>query len=97
MSKLLKKYIVKKFEEIAFVNSREILRIIYISDTGGTIPKWRRIRNSVKVMGEVSNKALINLVGSGVLSTSRIVQYRGYQDISQKKISQENKRKNETN
>ena len=80
------------------MNSREILRIIYISDTGGTIPKWRQIKkNSVKVMGEVSNKALINLVGSGVLSTNRIVQYRGYQDISQKKISQENKRKNETN
>jgi hypothetical protein len=50
-------------------------------------------KNSVKVMGEASNKALINLVGSGVLSTNRIVQYRGYQDISQKKISQENKRK----
>jgi len=47
-------------------------------------------------MGEVSNNALINLVESGVLSTSWIEQYRGYQDISQKKISQENKRKNET-
>jgi len=48
-------------------------------------------------MDEVSNNAMISLAELGVLSTSWIEQICGYKNISLKKISQENKRKNENN
>ena len=63
------KVILKKIKDITFVNGKDVLGIIYNSNSGNTSLKWRQIQgNNGKVVGEASTNSLSNLSRSGVLT-----------------------------
>ena len=75
----------KKIRDITFVNAKDILGIIYNSQSGNTSLHWRQIRrNNGKVTGEASANSLTNLSESGVLTLEWVENYL-------KKKSQETK------
>jgi hypothetical protein len=70
------KVTLKRIIELTFVNSKEILGIIYSSKSGNTQLKWRQIRKKTgKVSGTASPNALVNLVESGVLTQEWVDDY----------------------
>lgn len=67
------KVTLKKMRNITFVNAREVLGIIYNSNSGSTSVKWRQThRYSGRATGEISANSLMNLAESGVLDTPQI-------------------------
>ena len=74
------KIMVKKLKEITFVNAKEVLGIIYSSNTGNTILKGKQLKNKI---GKVIDKALLNTVTnwaeSRVLTTQRFEHYLKFQ------------------
>ncbi len=59
----------KKIREIAFVDARDVLGIIYESKSGNTKLRWRQTRGSSgRVTGVASANALTNLINSGVIT-----------------------------
>ena len=70
------KVTLKKIREMTFVNTKEILGIIYSSKSGNTQLKWRQTRRRIgKVQGFASPNALVNLVESGVLTQEWVDNY----------------------
>lgn len=68
--KAVDKIMVKKLKEITFVNSKEVLGIIYSSKTGNTILKGRQLKNKTeKVIGKASPSAVANWMESRLLTT----------------------------
>jgi hypothetical protein len=70
------KVTLKKIRDITFMNSRDVLGIIYNSKSGNTSLKWRQIRRMEgKVTGEASPNSLTNLAESGVLTLDWVENY----------------------
>ncbi len=67
------KVTLKKIRNITFVNARDVLGIIYNSNSGSTSVKWRQTqRYSGRATGDISANSLINLAESGILTTPQI-------------------------
>ena len=67
------KVTLKKIRNITFVNARDVLGVIYNSNSGSTSIKWRQTqRHSGRATGEISTNSLMNLAESGVLDTPQI-------------------------
>jgi hypothetical protein len=63
------KVTLKKIRDITFVNARDVLGIIYVSNSGNSRLKWRQIRGNIgKVTGEASANSIASLIASGALS-----------------------------
>ncbi len=95
------KVTLKKIREMTFVNAKEVLGIIYSSQTGNTQLKWRQTRRkNGKVTGEASPNALVNLVESGVITQEWVNSYlesskqQGQNDNSSKLSSEPNSQDN---
>ena len=85
------KVTLKKIRDIKFMNTRDVLGIIYNSKSGNTSLKWRQIRRMEgKVTGEASPNSLTNLAEAGVLTLDWVENYL-------KKKSQEEKTTETTN
>lgn len=70
------KVTLKKIRTITFVNAREVLGIIYNSNSGSTSIKWRQTKKySGRATGEVSVNSLKNLAESGVFTISQVETY----------------------
>lgn len=68
--KAVDKIMVKKLKEITFVNSKEVLGIIYSSITGNTILKGRQLKNKTeKVIGKASPSAVASWMESRLSPT----------------------------
>ena len=53
----------KKFRDITFINTSDVLGIIYSSRSGNTNLKWRQINGATgKLTGEASGNSLVNLL-----------------------------------
>ncbi len=67
------KVTLKKIVDITFVNAREVLGIIYNSNSGSTSIKWRQTsRFNGRAIGHISRNSLKYLAESGVLSLTQI-------------------------
>lgn len=67
------KVTLKKIRNITFVNARDVLGVIYNSNSGSTSIKWRQTqRHTGRATGEISTNSLMNLAESGVLDTPQI-------------------------
>jgi len=63
------KVTLKKIRDITFVNARDVLGIIYVSNSGNSRLKWRQIRGNIgKIIGEASANSLASLIASGAIS-----------------------------
>ena len=70
------KVTLKKIREITFVNSKDVLGVIYSSKSGNTSLKWRQTRkNTGKVTGEASSNSLVNLAEGGVITLEWVEKY----------------------
>ncbi|MDE1861447.1 MAG: hypothetical protein KGI33_00900 [Thaumarchaeota archaeon] len=70
------KVTLKKIRDMAFVNAKEVLGIIYSSKSGNTNLKWRQVRRAMgKVTGEASTNTLVNLTEAGVLTQEWVQNY----------------------
>jgi len=62
------KVTLKKIRDITFVNARDVLGIIYVSNSGNSRLKWRQIRGKIgKITGEASANSIASLIASGAL------------------------------
>ena len=67
------KVTLKKMRGITFVNARDVLGIIYNSNSGSTSIKWRQTkRYSGRATGKISVNSLRNLAESGVLTLAQV-------------------------
>ena len=67
------KVTIKKIEGITFVNARDVLGIIYNSNSGSTSIKWRQTSKfSGRASGHISKNSLKYLAESGVLTLAQI-------------------------
>lgn len=67
------KVTLKKMMGITFVNARDVLGVIYNSNSGSTSIKWRQTsRNSGRASGEISKNSLRFLAESGVLTLRQV-------------------------
>lgn len=63
------KVTLKKIRDITFINAKDVLGIIYISNSGNSRLKWRQIRGTFgKITGEASANSIASLIASGALS-----------------------------
>lgn len=63
------KVTLKKIRDITFINAKDVLGIIYISNSGNSRLKWRQIRGKIgKISGEASANSIASLIASGALS-----------------------------
>lgn len=70
------KVTLRKVRDIAFINARDILGIIYSSKSGNTRLKWRQTRGKYgRVIGEASTNSLVNLFSARVLSEDFVKQF----------------------
>jgi hypothetical protein len=88
------KVTLKKIRDITFVNARDVLGIIYVSNSGNSRLKWRQIRGNIgKVTGEASANSIASLIASGALSKEYAAKLAGLtKDIpetSKEEIQQE--------
>ena len=67
------KVTLKKMMGITFVNAREVLGVIYNSNSGSTSIKWRQTqKNSGRVSGQISKNSLKFLAETGVLTLRQV-------------------------
>ena len=67
------KVTLKKMRGITFVNARDVLGIIYNSNSGSTSVKWRQTnRYNGRATGKISLNSLRNLAESGVLTLAQV-------------------------
>ena len=67
------KVTLKKMRGITFVNARDVLGIIYNSNSGSTSVKWRQTkRYNGRATGKISVNSLRNLAESGVLTLAQV-------------------------
>jgi hypothetical protein len=72
------KVTLKKIRDITFVNAKDVLGIIYISNSGNSRLKWRQIKGNIgKLTGEASANSLASLIASGALSKEYIKKLAG--------------------
>ena len=83
------KVTLKKIRDITFVNARDVLGIIYSSNSWNTNLKWRQIRrNTGKVKGEASSNSLVNLAEGGVITLDWVENYVKKKAEEQKTVSE---------
>lgn len=69
----LDKVTLKKMDSIIFVNVRDVLGVIYNSNSGSTSIRWRQTQNtSGRVTGKISKNSLRFLAESGVLTLRQV-------------------------
>jgi len=67
------KVTLKKIRDITFINARDVLGVLYSSNSGNTKLRWRQIRNRIgKVTGEASANSLVNLITAGVITEKEL-------------------------
>ncbi len=67
------KVTLKKMRGITFVNARDVLGIIYNSNSGSTSVKWRQTtRYGGRATGNISANSLRNLAEAGVLTLAQV-------------------------
>jgi hypothetical protein len=67
------KVTLKKIRDLTFINARDVLGILYSSNSGNTKLRWRQIRGRTgKVTGEASANSLVNLITAGVLTEREV-------------------------
>ncbi len=72
------KVTLKKIRDITFVNARDVLGIIYVSNSGNSRLKWRQIRGNIgKITGEASPNSIASLIASGALSKEYVKKLAG--------------------
>lgn len=70
------KVTLKKIRSITFVNAKDVLGVIYNSNSGSTSIKWRQTKkHSGRATGEVSANSLKNLAESGVFTIAQVEEY----------------------
>jgi hypothetical protein len=72
------KVTLKKIRDITFVNARDVLGIIYVSNSGNSKLKWRQIKGNIgKITGEASANSIASLIASGALSKEYVMKLAG--------------------
>jgi hypothetical protein len=72
------KVTLKKIRDITFVNARDVLGIIYVSNSGNSRLKWRQIKGNIgKITGEASANSIASLIASGALSKEYVMKLAG--------------------
>ena len=76
------KVTLKKERDITFINVRDVLGIIYKTNSGSTNLKWRQIRGrGGKVTGEASTNSLVNLITAKVIDQDYAVELANIENV----------------
>jgi len=79
------KVTLKKIRDITFINAKDVLGIIYISNSGNSRLKWRQIRGTLgKITGEASANSIASLIASGALSKKYVQKLAGLTDTAER-------------